>query len=590
MTSKVRKVISSILAVVLVLALLPFQGVEAEAKAAGSTIYWDDVRQEIDGFGASGAFQQAKHLMNFPEPKRQEILDLLFSPTKGAGFSIVRNMVGDGGINEWGNEIDGPTPTIWPKEDGPFVWTGDEDQVWLMNQAKNYGVDQFVSTVWSPPAWMKTTNSVIRGGEVREDKYQQYADYLSAYIRGYKEHHGIDITGISLANEPDFNASYSSSRWTGEQFTKFINNHLTPTFEKDKITSSVILGEAMAFKEDPHIVLPVLEDEKARERVDIVAAHAYGGDRGMNATFPTVKKYGKKLWETETSNLGTNDPTMKDGLYWAKLLHNHMTVAEANAWFYWWFVSFKMDKGEPLINLDIENKEYHLNKRLFTIGNYSRFVRPGYNRISTSNTEGTGISVSAYKDEKTGEYAIVAINENDTVSSLDLNFDGFNATMTTDSVTPYRTSETEDLKQLDKISVVNGNVTTELAPKSVTTFVGKASDVKGKVLSPIKRDEVNTIKQGSKLPVKLELTDSEGKAITNAEAKLYVAEVSNGEAGTEAEAASPGKANKGNLFRYDENAGHYLYSFDSKPFSKGTYRLRIDIGGHTVDNVELELR
>ena len=590
MTSKVRKVLSLFLVFTLVCALIPFRGVQAQEQSASTTIYWDDVRQEIDGFGASGAFQQAKHLMEFPEKERQEILDLLFSTDEGAGFSIVRNMVGDGGINEWGNEIDGPTPTIWPKEDGPFVWTGDEDQIWLMNQAKNYGVEKFVSTVWSPPAWMKTNNSVIRGGEVREDKYQQYADYLSAYIRGYKQHHGIDIYGISLANEPDFNASYSSSRWTGKQFKKFINENLTPTFEEDGINSKVILGEAMAFKEDPHIVVPVLEDEQARERVDIVAAHAYGGDRGLGATFPTVKKYDKKLWETETSNLGTNDPTIKDGLYWAKLLHHHMTVAEANAWFYWWFVSFKLDKGEPLINLDIENKEYHLNKRLFTIGNYSRFIRPGYNRINTRTNGGSGIYVSAYKNAETGEYAIVAINENDSSSKLNLNFDGFNATMVTDSVTSYRTSETEDLKQLDELAVKNGEVTTELAAKSVTTFIGKAKDVSSSVLSPIKVDEVNSIKQGSKLPVKMKLVDSEGTSIVGAEARLFVAEIVNGEVRSEVEAKSPGNANKGNLFRYDEKAGYYMFNFDSKPHSKGNYQLRIDIGGQTVNSIQVKLR
>jgi glucuronoarabinoxylan endo-1,4-beta-xylanase len=589
MKGKVRKALTSVLVSTLVVTMLPFNSVKASENAISSTVYWEDVRQEIDGFGASGAFQQPKHLMNFPEPQRSEVLDLLFSTEKGSGLSIVRNMVGDGGIGEWGNEIDGPSPTIWPEEDGGFVWTGDEDQIWMMNQAKKYGVDKFVSTVWSPPAWMKTNNSVKLGGELREDKYQQYADYLSAYIRGYKEHHGIDIYGISLANEPDFNASYSSSRWTGAQFSNFIKNNLTPTFEKDGINSQVIVGEGMHFQEDPRFVTPVLEDPEARDGVDIVAAHAYGGDRGLFSTFPVTKKYDKKLWQTEASNLGTNDPTIKDGLYWAKLLHHHMTVAETNAWFYWWLVSFKLDKGEPLINLDINNNTYHVNKRLFTIGNYSRFVRPGYSRINTSNTADSGVYVSAYKDEKTGDYAIIAINENDSSTNLDLNLDGYNASFVTDSVTPYRTSDSEDLAKLDELDVENGTVSTELAGKSVTTFVGKAEEVTGSVLSPVKNDEAS-IKQGSKLPVKLELKDSEGNAVTGAAPKLFVAEVADGKAGFEREAVSPGKANKGNVFRYDPEAGHYIFNFDSKGLSKGTYELRIDIGGHTVNTVQLTVR
>ena len=54
------------------------------------------------------------------------VLDLLFSQTAGAGLSIVRNIVGDGGV--WGKETDGPTPTIEPRE-GVWEWTGDEEQI-----------------------------------------------------------------------------------------------------------------------------------------------------------------------------------------------------------------------------------------------------------------------------------------------------------------------------------------------------------------------------------------------------------------------------------------------------------------------------
>src|SRR5512133_3852509 len=66
---------------------------EPNSKSSG-LIYWNRTGQEIDGFGASGAFRQARNLMNFPEPQRSEVLDILFSPTKGAGLSIVRNIVG----------------------------------------------------------------------------------------------------------------------------------------------------------------------------------------------------------------------------------------------------------------------------------------------------------------------------------------------------------------------------------------------------------------------------------------------------------------------------------------------------------------
>ena len=72
---------------------------------------------------------------------------------KGIGLSIVRNIIGDGG--DWGEAIDGPTPSIQPEE-GVWNWSGDEDQIPLMKAAAQRGCTRFVSTAWSPPAWMKT--------------------------------------------------------------------------------------------------------------------------------------------------------------------------------------------------------------------------------------------------------------------------------------------------------------------------------------------------------------------------------------------------------------------------------------------------
>jgi len=63
---------------------------------------------------------------------RKKILDLLFSPAEGIGLSMVRNIVGDGGA--WGTPLNGPTPSIEPKE-GVWNWTGDEEQIWLMQEA-----------------------------------------------------------------------------------------------------------------------------------------------------------------------------------------------------------------------------------------------------------------------------------------------------------------------------------------------------------------------------------------------------------------------------------------------------------------------
>lgn len=454
-------------------------------------IDWTNEKQTIEGFGGSGAFHQAANLMAYPETERDQILDLLFSQDNGIGLSIVRNIIGDGG--DWGNKIDGPTPSIEPQE-GVWNWIGDEDQIWLMNEAKKRGCDRFVSTVWSPPAWMKTNNSVIKGGELRPDKYQAYADYLSNYVRGYKEHHNIDIHAISLANEPGFAAPYSACLWTSLQFRDFIKGHLTPTLKRDNATAKVIIPEEMNFSED--YALDTLNDDQASQGVDIIGTHAYDFKA---KPFPVAKSKNKSIWQTEVSNIGFNDGSIDDGLKYAKLLHDHMTVTEVNAWLFWWLIAYK--PGEALVHLDTTFNTFQTFKRLYTIGNYSRFVRPGYLRINTDSNPAPNVFVTAYKDNASGKFAIVAINNGEKEQAVTVKLNKFSKVK---AVIPYRTSDKENLSKLNKIPASKGSFNVTLMPKTVTTFVAAENELPGELsfkelLAPIEAESF-----GEQSGVKLE--------------------------------------------------------------------------------------
>jgi glucuronoarabinoxylan endo-1,4-beta-xylanase len=427
------------------------------------TIDWSKTGQEIDGFGASGAFQVAKTLMNFPEPGRSEILDILFSPTKGAGLSIVRNIVGDGAA------VGGGSPTFEPQE-GVYRWTGDEDQIWLMQEAGKRGATRYMSTVWSPPAWMKTNNSPV-GGRLRPDKYLAFAEYLSMYIRGYKEHFGIDLYAISLANEPDVTVRYSSCYWNGQEFHDFLK-FLIPVFERDKITAKVIVGELTGWSENP--VLETLADSVTAARLDIVGVHAYHtADKDpfppisqRSGTLVETLKHKKKIWETEVSNLGRNYPDIRDGIYWAKVIHTHVAENGTNAWLYWWAIS-SPGSGQGMTHPDSRTKTYTIDKRLYTMGNFSKFVRPGYFLVPMNSELMSGVLASAYKSEPDNKLVVVVINENTIARKLELTLTGVNATL----AAPWRTSEKEDLVSLPELKIADNILKATLAPSSVTTFV-----------------------------------------------------------------------------------------------------------------------
>ena len=72
---------------------------------------------------------------------------------------------------------------------------------------------------WSPPAWMKTNNS-LNGGSLRAENYQEYADYLVRAIRAYGQE-GITLTDLTVQNEPEFATSYPSMSMTAAQQAEF---------------------------------------------------------------------------------------------------------------------------------------------------------------------------------------------------------------------------------------------------------------------------------------------------------------------------------------------------------------------------------
>ena len=111
-----------------------------------------------------------------------------------------------------------------------------------------------------------------------------------------------------------------------------------------------------------------------------------------------------------------------------------------------------------------------MTKRLYTIGNYSKFIRPGYVRIGESDDG--GVLISSYKDLATGKFVIVAVNSG-AAQTETFNLNGFTAT----SVTPWVTSSALNLAQQTDVAVGGSSFTYTLAAGSVTTFVGTAGSV-----------------------------------------------------------------------------------------------------------------
>jgi hypothetical protein len=121
---------------------------------------------------------------------------------------------------------------------------------------------------------------------------------------------------------------------------------------------------------------------------------------------------------------------------------------------------------------------------------------------------------------------------------------------------------------------VAGNTSTQTATFAVVyNFIG--------FLPPIPNDGSGVFKLGRTIPVKFQLTDSNGAQISTAAAHLAVQMLSGGTpVGTPIDATAPGNADIGDLFRFDGT--EYIFNLGTQPLTVGTWQLQARLDDGTV--------
>ena len=182
---------------------------------------------------------------------------------------------------------------------------------------------------------------------------------------------------------------------------------------------------------------------------------------------PTIAADGKEYWETEVdtgTGKGDNGDGITSALPMATTLHNDLTKANLNAWHIWWLYNASGNGGclyDTTTNM--------WTKRLWVLGNYARFVRPGFMRVTTTGTTPAGVLVSAYQNPADGTVVVVAINSNTSATPVSLYVSG----VVPCSMTPWVTSAADNLASKSPITVSNARFSATLDAQSVTSFVGK---------------------------------------------------------------------------------------------------------------------
>lgn len=176
--------------------------------------------------------------------------------------------------------------------------------------------------------------------------------------------------------------------------------------------------------------------------------------------------------------IGYDKATEMDiALYMSKVIHNDLTVAQVSSWSYWtsmdvsrWghknrflLISLVPQGGE---SGDIANEgTYRATPTLWVLGNYSRFIRPGYTRINLTMNETMNFFGSAWISPEGDEIVAVYSNLSDKAVKLIDESEGWNSESV--SVKTYTSSLSKNLKE--RVVPADGDVYVDA--NSVTTVV-----------------------------------------------------------------------------------------------------------------------
>ena len=430
-----------------------------------------DVRQTISGFGASGCWW-AQDVGGWETDKVDQIVDWLFNRDNGIGLNIYRFEVGAGGINE--------SPDPWRRAEtfeitsGEYDWSRCANAVNVLKLAVAAGVDNVMFFANSPPGRMtvsgRTTGADGGGPNLKPGMESDFARYLVDIALHFKAE-GIPVKYISPINEPQWDWQASKGQegchyeleqivTMAEALTEELDRQC-PEIRPSLVDSGKWLDETYTIKLCEELVTnPVVGPA-----MDHFAVHSYWSNGvGRHTAVNQLKNDGINLplWQTEWCQMESGrDLSMDSALVLVQTVHEDMTIGNCSAWIDWIAVSC-YDFKDGLVYVDLDDRRLLDTKRLWALGNYSRFIREDYKRIGISGEPG-GILASAYLSPDGQTAVLVAINSSASTETLDINAEDFVSFMA------YETSISQSLE-----CVASGAPGRYFFPaESVTTLVYK---------------------------------------------------------------------------------------------------------------------
>jgi len=367
------------------------------------------------------------------------------------------------------------------------------------------GVEDFVLTSWSPPAWMKGNLSLdymSAGAEVNCDNtdnkleyrhYDEFAEMMIAFCKVFKEEMGIELTGIGLQNEPAFHEPYPSAILDVPHFVQLIKA-IGPRLVAEGLSTKIYMPEQV-FSLTGNSMAAYIDglqaDPVANQYCTAIATHGYAAD-GVGAGIPDFSKwttmynnckegaYPKELWMTETDAPAN---TFSDALYMANAIYGSLVAGNVSHWTTWHFEDtyFNMQANKPTMTF-------------YTSKNFFKFIRPGATRVSAITSTNPYVIGSSFLNNNAHGGNLVSVLINNGTVPYSIKLSGSNLPGQYDV---YQTSEALNCEKVK--SIISSDIIL-LPARSVTTLVGSYGNLQPTI------DQINDVEVVNSMPANQKLT------------------------------------------------------------------------------------
>jgi len=396
--------------------------------------------QTLVGIGGALTDASAETFAKLSKKNQQELLSAYYNKDKGIGYTLARTNIAScdfsSGSYTYVQDNDKDLKTFSVAHDEQF-------KIPLIKQATAAAGGKLTLYVspWSPPAWMKDNNSLIKGGHLLPQYRQSWANHYVKFIKTY-EAMGMPIWGLSVQNEPMAKQIWESCVYTAEEERDFIKNFLGPTLHKSGLASKKLIAWDHNRDQIFQRASTILNDKEAAKYVWGIGFHWYETWTGSGMQFGNVRQTheaypDKALIFTEGCKEKYDVKKLDDwtlGERYGYSMINDFNAGTA-AWTDW---NILLDEnGGPNhvgnfcfapVHADVKNDKLIYTNAYYYMGHFSKFIRPGAKRIGTASSRDLLQSTAFLNAD--GKLVVVVMNQSDEKIKYSLWIKGQAATTT----------------------------------------------------------------------------------------------------------------------------------------------------------------